>query len=236
MNMKVREVMTETVVTITPNTDFKSIARLLEQHRVNLLPVIDDEHAVVGVVTEADLLSKVEWQGKRPGRIERWLLLEDELRKAEGTLASQIMTPDVETTRPETLVTHAAQQMMVSHVKALPVVDENNRLVGVVSRTDLLRSFVREDAAIQSEVIDEVLRQALAIDPATLTVAVKDGAVFLKGEVESISLRDMVTALVSEVPGVVSVFNTIEGRLDDRHTKLAHEPADDLTYSGPPLR
>jgi CBS-domain-containing membrane protein len=236
MNTRVREVMTEKVVTITPNTDFKSIARLLEHHRVNLLPVIDDEHRVVGVVTEADLLSKVEWQGKRPGRIERWLLLDDELRKAEGTLASQIMTRDLETTRPETSVNHAAQQMMVSHVKALPVVDENQRLVGIVSRADLLRSFIREDAAIHREVIDEVLRGALSIDPATVSVVVKDGAVFLKGEVESVSLRDMITAMAGAAPGVVSVFSTIDARLDDRHLKAVHEPADDLTYAGPPLR
>ena len=236
MNMRVREVMTKEVVTITPDTDFKSIARLLEQHRVNLLPVIDEEHRVVGVVTEADLLAKLQWQGRRPGRLERWLLLEDELRKAEGSLASQIMTNNVEATRSEASVNHAAQQMMVRHVKALPVVDENQRLVGIVSRADLLRSFVREDAAIRREVIDGVLRSALAIDPATVSVAVKDGAVFLKGVVDSVSLRDMVTAMVSEVPGVVSVFNTIDGRLDDRHLNATHEPADDLTYTGPPLR
>jgi CBS-domain-containing membrane protein len=236
MTIRVRDVMTTKVVTVTPNANFKSIARLLERHRINLIPVIDEEHRVVGVVSEADLLAKVEWQGRRPGRIERWLLLEDELRKAEGTLASQVMTREVATTRLEATVNDVARLMMVSHLKALPVVDEDNRLIGIVSRTDLLKSFVRDDAAIHREVVEDVLHGALAVEPEAVAVVVKDGAVNLKGEVESRGLRDMITSLVGAVPGVVSVFNTIDYRLDDHHLKASREPADDLTYSGPPLR
>ncbi|HEV1998140.1 MAG TPA: CBS domain-containing protein [Candidatus Dormibacteraeota bacterium] len=236
MTTRVHEVMTTKVVTVTPDTDFKSIARLLQRHHVNLLPVIDKEHHVVGVVSEADLLSKVEWQGRHPGRIERWLLLDDVLRKAEGTLASEIMTRDMETSRPDTTVSEVARRMMFSHVRSVPVVDENNRLVGIVSRADLLKSFVRDDAAIHSEVVDGVLRGALAIEPEAVTVVVKDGQVFLKGEVESRSLSEMVSSMVSAVPGVVSVFNAIDCRLDDRHLKTTAEPADALTYTGPPLR
>jgi CBS domain-containing protein len=237
MTMTVRDVMTTKVVTVTADTHFKSIVSLLERYRINLLPVIDQKHHVVGVVSEADLLSKVKWQGPdRPGRIMRWLLLEPELRKADGTVASQVMTRDVATTRPAATVHHAAQLMMVSHLKALPVVDEDDRLVGIVSRADLLKSFIRDDASIQREVVDDVLHGALAIDPAEVTVVVKDGAVFLKGEVESRMLRDMITRIVAVVPGVVSVANRIDYRFDDRHLKTTREPADDLTYTGPPLR
>lgn len=237
MTMRVREVMTTKVVTVTPDTKFKSIARLLERHRVNLLPVIDEEHRVVGVVSEADLLTKVDWQGReRPGRIERWLLLEDELRKAEGSLASQVMTTDVATTRPEATVNDVAHMMMISHVKAVPVVDEDNRLVGIVSRADLLKSFIRDDATIQRAVVEEVLRGALSIEPDAIAVVVKEGAVVLKGEVESRSLRNIIGSLAESVPGVVSVFNELDYRLDDHHLKTTQEPADNLTYSGPPLR
>lgn len=237
MTTRVHEVMTTKVVTVTPDTDFKSIARLLQRHHVNLLPVIDKEHHVVGVVSEADLLTKVEWQGrKRPGRIERWLLLEEELSKAEGTLASRVMTRRVVTTRPEVTVSRAAHLMMFNHVKAIPVVDENDRLVGIVSRADLLKSFVRDDASIHSEVVEDILRGALAIDPRAVSVVVKDGAVFLSGEVESASLRDMITRLVDAVPGVVSVFNSLDFRLDDHHLTTTWEPADNLNYTGPPLR
>jgi CBS-domain-containing membrane protein len=236
MTMRVRDVMTTKVVTVTPDTHFKSIARLLEHHRVNLLPVTDEEHRVVGVVSEADLLAKVEWQGRQPGRIERWLLLEDELRKAEGTLASQVLTGDVATIRPEATVNDAARRMMHSHVKALPVVDDNDRLVGIVSRADILKSFVRDDASIHREVVEDVLRGALAVEPQAVAVVVTDGAVILKGEVESRGLREMITSLVGAVPGVISVINAIDYRLDDRHVKPAPEPADNLTYTGPPLR
>ena len=237
MTMRVQDVMTTEVVSVTPETDFKAIAQLLNQHRINMVPVLDAERRVAGVVTEADLLAKVEWQGRgRPGRIERWLLLEDELHKADGTLAAGIMTRDVASTRPEVTVSHAAQLMLQSHVKALPVVDGDGRMVGIVSRADLLRSFVRGDDVIQRDVEDGVLRGALALEPAAVTVAVKEGSVILKGEVESRSLQAMATRMVEAVPGVVSVFNDTEYRLDDRHPHTASEPADNLTYTGPPLR
>ena len=237
MTIKVQDVMTTEVVSVAPDTDFKTIAQLLSEHRINMVPVLDEERRVTGVVTEADLLAKVEWQGRgRPGRIERWLLLEDELQKADGTLAAGIMTRDVASTRPDVTVSHAAQLMLESHVKALPVLDEDQRLVGIVSRADLLKSFVRGDVAILQEVEDEVLHGALALDPNAVTAVVKDGSVVLKGEVESRSLQAMVTHLVEAVPGVVSVFNITEYRLDDRHPHTTVEPADNLTYTGPPLR
>ena len=236
MTPRVRDIMTEKVVSVAPDSDFKLIARLLEHHHVNLLPVIDEEHRVVGVVSEADLLTKVEWQGRHPTRIERWLLLEDEMRRAEATLASQMMTTDVATIEPDATVNVAAQQMMFRHVKALPVVDAGHRLVGIVSRADIVKSFVRDDASIARDVVRDVLRGALAIDPETVTVAVKDGKVTLTGTIESRSLREMLTGLVAAVPGVVSIENNLNYDLDDRHLRATREPADDLSYTGPPLR
>jgi CBS-domain-containing membrane protein len=228
--------MTTGVETVTPNADFKSVAQLLRSHHIDLVPVVDDERRVVGVVSEADLLAKVQWQGRHPGRIERWLLLDDQLRKAEGTLASQVMTLDVEAVGPDASVNEAAQRMMVNHLKSMPVLDSERRLVGIVSRGDLLRSFVRDDAAIHREVAEDILAGALAIDPAAVTVVVREGKVFLKGEVESWSLGEMAVRMVGAVPGVVTVVNALDNRLDDRYPKFATEPAQALSYSGPPLR
>ena len=237
MSLQVRDLMTKNVFIIAPDTDFKAIARLLDDHQVNLLPVLDAEQRVVGVVSEADLLAKVEWQGKgRPGRIERWLLLEDDLRKAEGRLASEVMTRNVATIGPRATVSAAAHMMRVNHVKAVPVVDEEGRLVGILSRTDMLKSFTRDDDLIQAEVAGEVLRDALSIGPDSVGVAVKDGAVTLSGEVESLSLCEIITRRVGAVPGVVGVVNEIAYRLDDHHVQATPEPADNLTYAGPPLR
>ena len=235
MTTRVSDVMTTRVVTVTPDTDFKTIAGLLNHHRINLIPVIDSEHRVVGVVSEADLLAKLGWQGRNPGRIERWLLADDEMRKAHGTSASEVMTAEVETVRPEATVAGVAQTMMADHVKSIPVVDSDDRLVGIVSRADLLRSFIRDDALIQDEVLESVLHGALSIDPDDVTVDVIDGTVVLHGEVESRSLKEMATRMVGEVPGVVSVVNAMDGRVDDHHLKSTREPADALTYSGPPL-
>jgi len=113
---------------------------------------------------------------------------------------------------------------------------EADRLVGIVSRADLLKSFLRDDASIHREVVEDVLSGDLAIEPEAVVVVVKDGTVVLPGEVDSRTLRDMMTRMVGAVPGVVSVFNRVTYRLDDQHLKTTREPADNLTYSGPPLR
>lgn len=233
---KVHDVMTTKVVTVTPDTDFKTIATLLDRHRVNLLPVLDEERRVVGVVSEADLLTKAEWQGRKtPGRFERWLV-EDELRRASASVASEMMTRDVATTKPDVSITRAAHDMQVPHLKALPVVDDDGRLVGIVSRADLLKTFVRPDTSIRQEIIDDVLRGSLSIDPKSVQVRVSKGGVELKGKVESRSLSEIIARLVGAVPGVVEVFNALDYSLDDSHLRTTTEPADELTYAGPPLR
>ena len=236
MTLKVRDVMTTKVITVTPDTDFKTIATLLDRHRINLLPVLDEEQRVVGVVSEADLLAKTEWQGRRrPGRFERWLH-ESELKRASAAVASEMMTRDVATTKPDGGVTQAAHDMHHLHLKALPVVDDNGRLVGIVSRADLLKTFVRPDASIRREIIGDVLRGTLSIDPKSVQVRVTKGRVELKGKVESRSLSEIIARLVTAVPGVVDVFNALEYSLDDTHIKTTTEPVDELTYTGPPLR
>lgn len=228
MTMRVRDVMTTEVVTVTLDTHFETIASLLESHRIDQVPVIDDEHRVLGIVTEADLLAKVERQGReRPGGIERWLL-EGDVRKAEGNLASEIMTRPVDSIWPEATVTHAAQQMTLSQVKALAVVDQGERLIGIVSRKDRLKSFARDDASIYHEVVEDVLRGALAIEPAAVAVVVKDGAVVLRGEVESRGLRDIIANMVGAVPGVVSVANGIEHGAAGHLLKATRELSDEV--------
>ena len=236
MRLKVRDVMTADVVTVIPDTDFQTIARLLDGRRINQLPVIDEERRVIGIVSEADLLSKAEWQGRgRLGWFERWLL-EDELKRASASLASQMMTRDVVTIGADASVTRAAHDMRYHVVKALPVVDVAHRLVGIVSRADLLKTFVREDSAIRDEVREEVLRHTLTIDPDSLQVTVHGGTVQLEGIVESRGLMEIVAHLVEQVAGVVNVQNELGFTLDDRNTRREVEPADNLDYSGPPLR
>lgn len=233
MTKHVSDAMTTEVVTVTPDTRFKTIVSVLESHHVNLIPVIDDERRVLGVVSEADLLAKVERADRvPPGRLERWFMAAGELHRVEGTLASEIMTRAVDTITPEMTVSDAAQEMTVSEVKTLPVVDEDERLIGIVSRTDLLKTVVREDASIQREVVEGVLRGALAIEPEAVAAVVEDGAVVLLGEVESRGLHDIIEYLVGAVPGVVSVVNRLEYRADGHLLEASRDLAGRVTTPG----
>jgi CBS-domain-containing membrane protein len=110
------------------------------------------------------------------------------------------------------------------HVKQLPVVDAEGRLVGIVSRADLLQVFLRSDDSIAHEVREDLLHRTLVIDPMTVTVAVSDGVVRLDGEVETRSLALITARLVRAVEGVVAVESRLRWRVDDSHVKVPDYP------------
>lgn len=122
------------------------------------------------------------------------------------------------TARPQWTAVEAAQVMERHHVKRLPVVDEADRLVGLVSRADLLRVFLRGDNAIREEITGEVLLRTLGITPGAVTVRVVDGRVSLKGTVERKSLVPVVIRLCQGVDGVVDVSAELHHRVDDTST------------------
>ncbi len=213
---KVRNVMTTDVVTITKQAPFVEIVRLMAVHKVSALPVVDDSGRVVGIVSEADLLRKEEYQDDQDAQH----LLEGRRRriaraKAVGHTAAELLSAPVVTVSPEASVPVAAKLLARHGVKRLPVVDEKGRLVGIVSRADLLRLFLRPDQAIRREIVDEVLLRALWIDPATVTVRVQDGIVTLTGQLERKSLIPMAVHLTRTVPGVVDVVTRLTFELDD---------------------
>jgi osmotically-inducible protein OsmY len=102
-----------------------------------------------------------------------------------------------------------------NEVKRLPVVTAEGRLVGIVSRADLLRVFLRDDAAIAKEIREDVIRRTLWIDPDTIRVVVRDGVVSLQGQVERRSLLPIVERLVTSVEGVVGVNDRLSYAADD---------------------
>jgi CBS domain-containing protein len=149
MKSLVRDVMTTEVVTVQPWTPFREIVTRLAEHRISAVPVLDAEGNVLGVVTEADLLLKQEhsdlefnlplaWSRRR--RLER--------EKAAAIVAGELMTTPAVTVSPTATVTEAARRMHTAGVKRLPVVNDAGRLVGIVSRADLLKVFTRSDEAI----------------------------------------------------------------------------------------
>src|SRR5579859_2813887 len=150
---KVQDVMTTDVASIPENASFRKIVDLIEERRVGGLPVVDGNGRVVGVVSEADLLAKVEYSGSG----ERHALFESQHRraaldKAAGTAAYEVMTTPAITVLPATPIAVAARLMDSAGVKRLPVVDEQGALVGIVTGEDLLKVFQRTDAEIAADV------------------------------------------------------------------------------------
>jgi CBS domain-containing protein len=183
--MKIKDVMTSEVVTVSPEASLKSAAGLLAEYRVSGLPVVDSAGAVLGVISEADILLK-------------------EVGDPALT-AEQAMTSPARTIGPDRPVTEAAKRMLGESVNRLPVVDEDGNLIGIVTRADLVRAFVRSDEAIAAEIREDVILKTLWISPETLQVSVQQGAVRLGGSVESKTDAELVEAFARRVPGTVSV-------------------------------
>ncbi|MGA5822031.1 CBS domain-containing protein [Kitasatospora sp. NPDC094028] len=213
----VGELMTSAVVHVRPDTGFKEIARLLAEHDITAVPVLDHEDRPLGVVSEADLLLNEAAQEDPAGLLLTPNLPPRERARSRATTAVGLMTGPAVCARPEWTVVEAARLMQSEHVKRLPVVDEAGRLVGVVSRSDLLRVFLRQDRAIREEIRAEVLRRTLAIDPDTLDVQVHDGCVTLTGTVGDRSLVPVIERLCRGVDGVVAVTTRL-GHRSDRAT------------------
>jgi CBS-domain-containing membrane protein len=123
------------------------------------------------------------------------------------------MTAPAITTRAGTGIAQAARLMRKNGVKRLPVVDEDGVLVGIVSRSDLLKPFLRSDEAIRDAVTEDILRGSMCIDPLCVDVSVRDGVVTLAGEVENEFVAAHTARLVRELDGVVSVADRLRHRI-----------------------
>jgi len=212
----VGDVMTKDVVTVTADTPYKEVVERLTAHAVSAVPVVADDGQVVGVVSEADLLHKMEFVGAgSPARFLERKRRRGARAKSTAELAGDLMTAPALVISPAESVTTAAKLMEAERVKRMPVVDQHGRLVGIVSRRDLLRLYLRGDEAIRGEVLDEVLNRTLWISPGTVTVEVNRGVVGLSGTVDRLSTIALVIRLVEGVAGVVDVENHLTYHLDD---------------------
>jgi CBS domain-containing protein len=210
----VSDVMTTDVVAVEPDTPFKELVTLLRERGLSALPVIDPDRKLVGIVSEADLILRHEYgyaDGRRQGG---WRHRRDRV-KAEGETAARIMTTSVVTIDPEATVASAARLMHRHGVKRLPVVDPDAKLLGIVSRTDLLKIYLRIDGEIRDEVEDRLCGSPGWIVPGTIDVLVEDGIVSLEGRVEQRSQIPMLLDVVASVDGVVAVRNRLGYEVDD---------------------
>ncbi|MFJ3235296.1 CBS domain-containing protein [Streptomyces sp. NPDC086787] len=206
----VSDVMTSAAVTVGREARFKEIVRLMDERHVSAVPVVGGEGRVVGVVSEADLLPKEEFRDREPTGFERFQRRAD-LTRAKGMTAEEVMSTPAVTVRPDDTLARAARLMAVHHVKRLPVVDDVDRLCGVVSRGDLLKVFLRSDEDIEEEVRRTVVSYLFPMHAHAIHVSVRDGVVTLRGPVHDTSLIWVAECLVRGLEGVVGVESRLRG-------------------------
>lgn len=213
MKSTVKDIMTTQVVSVHRGTSFKEMAARLRQERVSAFPVVDDDGTVVGVVSETDLLPKetldAGWAARIPEMTSR-VLDEGDQEKAESVTAAELMTAPAVTASAGDTVEHAARLMYTHRVKRLPVTDGSRRLVGIISRADVLSVFDRPDGEIRREIAENVILDELRIDPEPFTVTVENGIVTLEGAAETAELGRAVAARARHAEGVVAVRDRLQ--------------------------
>ena len=229
--MTVQNVMTTEVTTIRLDTPLKDVARLLVQRGISGLPVVDAEGKVLGVVSEADLLIKEQGVTALPRRRGARIRGESQttragLAKVRATTAGQAMTMPAITIGPEASLPTAAAIMVDRGINRLPVV-KDGVLVGIVSRADLVRAYVRSDDQIAEYIRYDLLLRHLLVNPVMFDLTVKDGLVRISGQAETRSIAEMIERLVATVPGVIAVEAQLTWIYDDARGEV---PGRDLVY------
>ncbi|MGW6268428.1 CBS domain-containing protein [Streptomyces sp. NPDC055060] len=222
---KIGSVMAGDVVSARYATPFKDVVKLLAEHRISGLPVIDTDDKVIGVISETDLLvreAKAPDPYRRPSRF-RLPRITPTARtaktKATARTAGQLMSTPPVCVHAENTIAEGARLMAEHKVERLPVIDDEDRLVGIVTRRDLLQVFLRPDDAIRHEMIEQVLVQALWLAPQTIDVDVRNGVVTLEGQLERRSEIPIAVHMTREIDGVVAVVDKLTYRLDDSHLR-----------------
>jgi CBS domain-containing protein len=206
---RMSDVMTTSVVTVDRITPYKEIAALLAKHRISGVPVLSMGRKVTGIVSEADLLAAGAGRITATGR--RVLPWPSGRKRHQGLTAAQLMTSPVITIYPDASVAAAARLMNAHRIRRLPVVDPQGRLLGIVSRRDLLTVFLRPDEQIAREVRD-IFAELLPDEPGSIEVTVHNGLVTLTGHPTSAGERDLLPIAVRlawDVEGVVDVIDRV---------------------------
>jgi CBS domain-containing protein len=221
--MRVREVMTENVLMIGPAAPLKDVAKILVEYKVSGLPVCDIEGHVVGVISEGDILYKEHdpTDGHVGGPL-AWIVDgSPNLRgvaKAQALTAGEAMTSPAVTIPSYESVAQAARIMCERRVNRLPVVKEG-KLVGIVTRADLVRAFTRTDAEVERELREDVLARTMWVEPGRVELEVRNGVVTLTGRLQTRTDAELLDRLAARVPGVRSVESDVRWEIDDTTRK-----------------
>jgi CBS domain-containing protein len=197
--MKASEIMTKPVITVQTGTPVREVTALLAEHAITAVPVLDEDGRLVGMVSEADVLAN------RVAHDPRSHLRRDETHPDPAHLVDDVMTTPVVAMAAGADTADVADLMLRYDVRSVPIVD-GPTVVGIVSRRDLLRTLVRDDAAVAAEV-----RARLDLyggRPGRWRVAVSDGVVTIAGHFDDAAERRVVTVLASTVPGGSNVHTS----------------------------
>lgn len=224
--MKVSDVMTRDVTSVTPETALRDVARLLAEKRISGVPVVDGSGRCIGIVSEADLLAKqVSRPSSRRSPLE-WILGEqrdpEELRRRGASTAREAMSSPVISITPDRPLRDAAALMVDRSVNRLPVLSDDT-LVGIVTRADLVRAYLRLDEDIEHTIRDDVLRRTMWLDSEEFVVEVQEGHVRITGRVDRRSSARIMERLIGLVDGVASVESRLAWDLDDSRLPSAVE-------------
>ncbi|WP_338676524.1 CBS domain-containing protein [Streptomyces sp. SCSIO 30461] len=241
---KIGSLMVSDVISVIPQTPFKEVAKLLAVHRISGLPVVDTDGKVLGVISESDLMlrqagvtpepgptrsARLAWPTAPSGGTDSPLTADT---KAHAMSARELMSHPAITVKADDTITVAARTMAEHRIERLPVVNAEGRLLGIVTRRDLLQVFLRPDSDIRREIADEILNQTLWVPPGTVQVHVIDGVVTLEGQLERFSDIQVAVRLAQQVDGVVSVIDKLTYRYDDSGSKPTQQTRSAVTGDG----
>ena len=216
--MKAKDVMTRTVVSIDQDATVLQAARLMLQHHISGLPVVDKEGALVGVLSEGDFLRRSETHTER--RRSRWLeflmgpgRIAGDYVHSHGNKVSEVMSSDLKTVGEEASLEDIVALMEKHRIKRVPVL-RAGKMVGIVTRSNLMHAMVslarvaspgaQSDAAIREKLLAEFKKQQWA-PVATTNVVVHDGVVDLWGMIIDERQRNALKVAAENIPGVTGV-------------------------------
>lgn len=209
MSATVRSVMTSEPVSVRAYTPYKQIVRILLDYGISAVPVVDETGHVLGVVSQADLIEKEAAQARSASAAHRPVTWHSRTAraKAHAVSADTLMTGPAITISPDADLNAAALLMSKHNIKRLPVVDGEGRLLGVVSRGDLLVPYLRSDVEIHDEILNRVLLSEMCVDPHSIDVKIADGVVTLSGRMENEFVARDTAARVQAIDGVIEVVD-----------------------------
>ena len=215
--MRLEAIMTRDVVAVAPEAALKDVAAILVEHGISGVPVWEDDLTVVGVVSEADILRMEQGCSTEMPRPIAWLVrkLDGEIDKVAAVTARAAMSSPAVTARPTQHAADAARTMVEHRIKRLPIVTDG-RLVGIVTRADLVRAFIRPDEEVAREITEDVLSRTLLLEPGQVELHVEDGRVTVSGSIRSADDAHTLLRCIRRTPGVVSVTSDLSWQTPSR--------------------